>query len=69
VLSLLRFNPFPDQAPKFVRAELFQYQFASEETRLQTGQWWVRSLVGPWFPQVSLDSPPFQRFLKQQGWL
>jgi len=69
VLSLLKSNPFPDHAPKFVRAELYEYHFANPETRKRTGQWWSRTLVGPWFPTVSLDTPGFRRILQQQGWL
>jgi hypothetical protein len=69
VLGLLKSNPFPHHAPKFVRAELYEYHFANPETRKRTGQWWVRTLVGPWFPAVSLESPGFRRILQQQGWL
>ncbi len=54
VLSLLKSNPFPDHAPKFVRAELYEYRFASPETHRKTGQWWVRTLAGSYFPVVSL---------------
>jgi hypothetical protein len=69
VLSLLKSNPFPDQAPKYVRAELYEYRFASPETRRRTGQWWTRTFIGPWFPMVSLDNPSFQRVLREQGWM
>jgi hypothetical protein len=69
VLSLLKSNPFPDQPPKYVRAELYEYRFASPEVHRQTGQWWTRTLMGPWFPRVSLDNPSFQRVLHEQGWM
>jgi hypothetical protein len=69
VLSLLKSDPFEGQAPKFVRAELYEYHFASPETHRKTGQWWVRTLAGPWFPQVSLDNPAFRGILRQEGWL
>jgi hypothetical protein len=69
VLSLIKSNPFPDQAPKFVRAELYEYHFANAETLRRTGQWWVRTLAGPWFPEVSLDNPSFRSLLQRQGWL
>ena len=69
VLGLLKSNPFPDHAPKFVRAELYEYHFANPEARRRTGQWWVRTRVGPWFPAVSLETPGFRRILQQQGWL
>ncbi|HWE51308.1 MAG TPA: lipase maturation factor family protein [Bryobacteraceae bacterium] len=69
VLSLLRSNPFPDRAPRFVRAELYQYRFARPEIHRRTGQWWVRTRVGPWFPEVSLENPAFKGLLQQEGWL
>ncbi len=69
VLGLLKSSPFGNRAPKFVRAELYEYHFASPEMHRQTGQWWVRTLAGPWFPEVSLDNPGFQNVLKQRGWL
>lgn len=69
VLSLLRSNPFPGKPPKFVRAELFEYHFANGETHRRTGNWWVRSAAGTYFPAVSLDDPAFSRVLRQQGWM
>ena len=69
VLSLLKSNPFPDQPPKYVRAELYEYDFATAEIHRRTGQWWTRKLMGPWFPRVSLDNPSFQRVLREQGWM
>jgi Lipase maturation factor len=69
VLSLLKSNPFPDQAPKYVRAELYEYHFANPDTHRRTGQWWVRSPAGGYFPPVSIDNPGLRRVLQQQGWL
>jgi hypothetical protein len=68
VLSLLKTNPFPDRAPKYVRAELYEYHFANPEIRRKTGEWWVRSLAGSYFPPVSLDNLTLRRILKQEGW-
>ena len=69
VLSLLQSNPFPDAPPKFVRAELWEYHFASPETHGKTGVWWVRTDEGLWFPPVSLQTPGFRQILIDQGWL
>ena len=76
VLSLLGPSPFPDHAPKYVRALLYEYRFADAKTHKETGQWWVRRFVGYYFPAVSLaefertselgtkakDSPPCKRW-------
>jgi len=69
VLSLLQSNPFPGAPPKFVRAELWEYHFASPETHEKTGVWWVRKDEGLWFPPVSLQTPGFRRILLDQGWM
>jgi hypothetical protein len=68
VLGLLQSNPFPERAPNFVRAELYEYHFANPKTHRQTGQWWVRTRTGAYFPAVSLNDPQFRRVLQQQGW-
>ena len=69
VLSLLKSNPLADRPPKFVRAELYEYHFADRATRTQTGQWWVRTYAGSYFPAVSLDNQAFHQVLQEQGWL
>jgi predicted DCC family thiol-disulfide oxidoreductase YuxK len=55
VRALLGADPFPDRPPKYVRAQLYEYRFADQQTSARTGQWWVRRLEGLYFPQVSLD--------------
>jgi len=55
-LSLLRTNPFPDQPPRWIRAQLYRYRFTTPAERAATGQWWKRELVGPYFPAVRRGS-------------
>jgi hypothetical protein len=69
VLSLLRVNPFPHKAPRYVRAELYEYHFTRGKERAQSRAWWTRSYVGQYFPVVSMDMPAFRQVLKAQGWL
>ena len=69
VLGLLRSNPFPSQPPRYVRALLYEYHFATPEEHKRTGAWWTRSLTGSYFPTVSLQSPGFRDVLRSQGWL
>ena len=68
-LSLLAGNPFPGVPPRFVRARLYEYRFTTREERSRTGDWWVRRLVGEYFPAVSLDDPAFRGLLEREGWL
>ena len=54
VLGLLRYNPFPDEPPKYVRALLYEYHFTTPEERKKIGAIWNRQLTGLYFPPVSL---------------
>jgi hypothetical protein len=58
VLALLDKNPFPDQPPRYIRAELYNYTFTDAQTRQTTGQWWRREWVREFLPSVSLDEMP-----------
>ena len=66
-LSLLKSSPFTK--PRYVRALLYEYHFATPEERKRTGQWWTRQLAGSYFPAVSLNTPAFRNVLQRQGWL
>ena len=68
VVSLLRHNPFPDEPPRFVRAQRYLYRFSSWEERRKTGLWWMREPAGTYFPTVSLQSPVLQMLLQQMQW-
>jgi hypothetical protein len=64
-LSLLGNNPFPTAPPRFLRAQLYRYQFAP----LDQSAWWTRTLVGPWLPALSSEDPRLREFLENYGWL
>lgn len=53
VLSLLAVNPFPNEPPHYVRAELYQYKFTDFASQAKTGNWWQREYVGHYLPPVS----------------
>jgi hypothetical protein len=55
VLSLLKYNPFTEQPPRYLRAELYRYEFSNWQQLFQQGQWWQRHYVGPFVPAVSND--------------
>lgn len=52
-LGLLAADPFPERPPRFIRAELYEYRFASPAERRATGAWWTRALAGNYLPPVS----------------
>lgn len=68
-LALLKTNPFPNAPPRYIRAELYEYHFTTPDEKKQTGLWWNRQLVGPYFPAVSLQSTGFRNLLESRGWL
>jgi len=55
VLSLFRANPFPNAAPKQVRAVLWQYWFTSMAEKRATGNWWKREYLGTYAPVLTKD--------------
>jgi hypothetical protein len=54
VLKLLDNNPFPDEPPRFVRAQLYQYRFTDLATKRTQGSWWEREYLGLYLPPASL---------------
>lgn len=52
-LSLIRYNPFPDKPPKFIRARYYLYEF-TDLKELKNGAWWKRKFVSEYLPPVSL---------------
>ena len=56
VLELLEENPFPDGAPLYIRARLFDYQFTTLAERRETGNWWRREYQRDYLPAVRLSA-------------
>jgi hypothetical protein len=56
VLSLLAKAPFGSEAPRFIRASLYDYRFATRDERKSTGAFWVRQYVRPYTPELRLKT-------------
>jgi hypothetical protein len=54
VKAIFKHNPFPDDPPASVRARFYEYTFTSTEEHKETGQCWNRSLVGEYYPPISI---------------
>jgi hypothetical protein len=54
-LKLIRTNPFPDAAPKFIRALYYRYRYTTFGEKRKSGAWWHRELVDVYLPPVTLD--------------
>ncbi|HZS52592.1 MAG TPA: lipase maturation factor family protein [Bryobacterales bacterium] len=47
--------------PKYIRALLYQYQFTDAKTKMATGAWWKRSLLGEYLPPLTLSQNIYGR--------
>lgn len=64
--SLFANHPFPKAPPRYVRAILYQYQFAPPGN--QAGVWWTRKKLGTWLPPLSAKDPSLEQYLNSAGW-
>ena len=65
-LSLITYNPFPDKPPKYIRVELYKYEFA--EPWNKSGLVWKRERIGAWLPHLSKDNKELREFIDANGW-
>ena len=56
VLALLKTDPFPGQAPQFIRVQVYRYKFTDLEERALNGNWWKTEYLGL-FPYVPPRRP------------
>lgn len=64
VLNLIDGNPFPNEPPHWIRAQVFEYRLSDSRTFSQTRQWWTRTPLGVYVPPVSLKSLANLRILQ-----
>jgi Lipase maturation factor len=53
-LRLLRGNPFPDDPPRYVRAQLYRYRFTTAAELRRDHAWWHRTLEAPYLRPIAL---------------
>ena len=56
VLNLFKGNPFPQKAPRQVRAVLWQYWFTTMAEKGAQGLWWRRQFLGLYAPTIERDA-------------
>lgn len=54
VLALFRHNPFKEKPPRFIRAQIYLYEFTDYKTKKNTGAWWKREFIGFYSPTYEL---------------
>jgi hypothetical protein len=52
-LRLLRDNPFPDDPPRYVRAQLYRYRFTTPAELRRDHAWWHRTLEAPYLRPIA----------------
>jgi len=56
VTNLLAHNPFATAPPRYVRALLYEYRFSTRLEKQLSGNWWIRKLVGLYYPPIHLKT-------------
>jgi lipase maturation factor 1 len=56
VLKLMRFNPFPDTPPLYIRAVMYDYKFSTKKEKKEHGCWWHRDFMGLFSPVMRLKT-------------
>lgn len=59
-LSLFAGNPFPGKPPKYIRAVLYRYKFATPGNPAHF--YWQRQQLGNWLPAMAVDDPRLRSF-------
>ena len=55
VTALLKFDPFPEAPPHYLRAVVYDYRFTTSAERRATGAWWKRERRGLYLPVLSRE--------------
>jgi len=58
VVALLANEPFPDQAPRYLRVLAFDYHFTNRTMRRNTGQWWMAANRRYYVPIMRREEEP-----------
>ena len=66
VLSLMADGPFRRAPPRYIRAELYRYQFVRRGEKGPA--WWRRTRLDSYLPPLALDSPLLRETLAEFGW-
>ena len=64
-LSLIENNPFPDKPPKFIRIQIYKYEF---ENPWESKNVWKRTFLGTWIPPISTETKGLREFIQQNKW-
>jgi hypothetical protein len=66
-VSLFAGNPFPGKQPRYIRAVLYKYRFATPGN--SRGLVWTSERIGDWIPVVSVNDVQLVKLLRYEGWV
>lgn len=67
VTALLAHPPLESGPPRLLRVRVYRYHFTTPGERAQSGHWWRREDLGPFYPLPFLEAPPAQAALEGSG--
>lgn len=65
ILGLLDKNPFEGQAPTYIRAVVYKYEFTDKEEYRDSGMWWTRRYHGMYCSPIDIEQ--YRQFCQQTG--
>jgi hypothetical protein len=57
VTALIAHPPLETGPPKMLRMRVYRYRFTTPEERAETGDWWHRTDLGPFYPLPVVERP------------
>ncbi len=66
VKRLLAVDPFPDAPPRYIRADLYRYEFTRPGDGSRT--WWRRTYASAYLHPLARDDPALRWYVRQNGW-
>jgi len=64
-LDLIDHNPFPDDPARFIRIQIYRYEFVEP---WEGDGVWKRGLLGTWLRPMSRELPNLREYIKRNGW-
>ena len=64
-IGLLKYNPFPNAPPRFIRCAFYEYHFTKDHN---AGAWWERKKLGSYLPPFAADDEQLRDYIEANGW-
>ena len=61
--GLLAKNPFPNTPPRYIRVDLYKYEFTAAGD--ETNDWWKRQFIRNYIRPLSVDDPALNNAIRR----